>query len=566
MINLYYGPVINPKTLLNYLALPRCLIAVGSDGNIIWIEDDIEASAIHSAIALRGLEEDEYKLVDFSAKPGEFIIPGLIDTHVHACQFPNLGIGGDLQLLDWLFEYVFPTESKFENNAYAERAYNSVIDRSIASGTTTSCYYGSLHLDATKILADIIHKKGQRAFVGKCNMDWNCPGYYIEKTPEASLEDTIKLIEHIQALPLSHANEPLVQPIITPRFALSCSNKLLTKLGELAKSMPHIAIQTHISENRREVEDAMRRFGTDSYAAIYDEFGLLRNNTVLGHGVWLTEKEMKLIAARGAGVAHCPTSNFYLSSGMARVGMLLDHGVKVGLGTDVGGGYNPSILYTIQMASTASKMVAVQTELDEERRQRRLAHKHCRRGKHGHGRHAHGRHGKEGRFDVAFDGEEEEEEEEEEPVPPPGPEPDHHHHHHAPPAHCHAPFANKKLETATLLYLATLGGANVCCLQDRIGSFEVGKAFDALYVSMDDAWGNPAVWGPMNEAEKAKEVTKEEEKEKERKDEEEKLRRWLERFLFCGDNRNVRRVWVQGLVVGGADGTRAGGDPDENEG
>lgn len=111
MINLYYGPVINPKTLTNYLALPWCLIAVGSDGNIIWIEDDIEPSAIHSVIALRGLKDDEYKLVDFSAKPGEFIMPGLIDTHVvrtshhrahrglsifapiqHACQFPNLGM------------------------------------------------------------------------------------------------------------------------------------------------------------------------------------------------------------------------------------------------------------------------------------------------------------------------------------------------------------------------------------------------------------------------------------------------------------------------------------------
>jgi len=160
-------------------------------------------------------------------------------------------------------------------------------------------------------------------------MDWNCPGYYIEKTPEASMCDTIKLIDHIRTLPRSCAGETLVHPIITPRFALSCSDKLLTDLGTLAASLPHVSIQTHISENRREVEDAVRRFGTDSYAAIYDKFGLLRNNTILGHGVWLTRKEMKLIAKRGAGVAHCPTSNFYLGSGMARVGLLLDHGIKV---------------------------------------------------------------------------------------------------------------------------------------------------------------------------------------------------------------------------------------------
>jgi guanine deaminase len=159
-------------------------------------------------------------------------------------------------------------------------------------------------------------------------MDWNCPGYYIEKTPEASLKDTIKLVEYIQALPLSHGDQPLVYPIITPRFALSCSDKLLADLGKYAASLPHVAIQTHISENKRETEDAVRRFG-ESYAAVYDRYGLLRNNTVLGHGVWLTEEEMELIAKRGAGVAHCPTSNFYLSSGMAKVGLMLDYGVKV---------------------------------------------------------------------------------------------------------------------------------------------------------------------------------------------------------------------------------------------
>lgn len=160
-------------------------------------------------------------------------------------------------------------------------------------------------------------------------MDWDCPDDYIEPSAEVSLEDTKKLIKHIQDLPLSPVNERLVHPIITPRFALSCSKQLLTELGKLAESLPHVPIQTHISENRKEVRDALERFGTDSYAEIYQQYGLLRPNTILGHGVWLTEKEMDLIAVQGAGVAHCPTSNFYLTSGMARVGLLLDHGVKV---------------------------------------------------------------------------------------------------------------------------------------------------------------------------------------------------------------------------------------------
>lgn len=208
------------------------------------------------------------------------------------------------------------------------------------------------------------------------------------------------------------------------------------------------------------------------------------------------------------------------------------------------------MLYTIQMASTASKMVFVQSELDEERRQQRREHgKHGKRGKHGkhgkHGRHAqdrshspssssdseesdgkathhhrHDKHGHRGHHG-------------------------HHHHHHR----CHTPtikgpFTDKKLEVATLLYLATLGGANLCCLQDRIGSFAVGKAFDALHVSLDDASKNPAVWG---------EGVDESEKERNEKN----LRRWLERFLFGGDNRNVRRVFVQGVVIGGVDVTQS---------
>lgn len=188
-------------------------------------------------------------------------------------------------------------------------------------------------------------------------------------------------------------------------------------------------------------------------------------------------------------------------------------------------------------------MVFLQSELEEECRQQRG--KHHKHGKHSrHDRHSkdvdaqesssnlelegehrkHGRHGPHGHH---------------------GHHSPHHHEHECPVPITKRPFAKKKLEVATLLYLATLGGANVCCLQDRIGSFAVGKAFDALYVSLDNAAGNPAVWGQGVD-----------EQEKERT--ERNLRRWLERFLFCGDNRNVRRVFVQGMQIGGADVTQRG--------
>ena len=160
-------------------------------------------------------------------------------------------------------------------------------------------------------------------------MNWHCPDYYIENSVQESISATVDLIQYIQAFPLSPAQEPLVHPVITPRFAISCTPELLAQLGDLAGTMPNVAIQTHISENPKEVEDTLKYFNADSYAGVYDKFKLLRRNTILAHGVWLTEKEMALIAKRGAGLSHCPTSNFYLSSGMARVGLLLDHGVKV---------------------------------------------------------------------------------------------------------------------------------------------------------------------------------------------------------------------------------------------
>ncbi|KAI6109740.1 hypothetical protein F5141DRAFT_1215220 [Pisolithus sp. B1] len=432
----YLGPVINPKTSTHFDALPNGLIVVDPRGNIErLIETLLRGSELQDALTQIGLPDGTYTLVTLA--PGEFIMPGLIDTHIHACQLPNLGLGGDYELLDWLEKYTYPTERNFFKLDFAARVYPEIVKRIINSGTTTSCYYGTLHLEATKLLADVVYKKGQRAFVGKCNMDRNCPPDYIEPSAKVSRETTELLVTHIQNLPRSSAGEPLVRPVITPRFAIS-----------------HIYPRTS-KKSRRPWNCSP---DCTSYAGVYDKYNLLRRNTILAHGVYLTDEEMELIAQRGAGVSHCPASNFYLGSGMARVRKLLEHGV--GLGTDVSGGNNPSLLYAIQMASNTSKMVAI----------------------------------------LPNDG-------------------------------------GKKFDTAMLLYLATLGGAEVCCLQDRIGSFEQGKAFDALLVNVRDDSGNPAVWGgDLAEGDYL---------------EKEVLKEWLERFFFCGDDRNIRQVIVQGSVIGG---------------
>ncbi|KAG8928131.1 hypothetical protein FRC02_007341 [Tulasnella sp. 418] len=324
-----YGGLIHALSLREIQALPRGLIAISEAGIIEWIEEDVEPSSLQEVVAKRGWALEDVDFLELAE--GEWIMPGFVDTHTHAPQFPNMGIGGQYELLDWLANITFPTEAKFADVNFAREAYTSVVQRVLNCGTTTCCYYGTLHLEATKILADISHKKGQRAFVGKCNMDRHAADTYQEESAEQSLTDTKALIEYIRGLELQSSSlPPLVRPILTPRFAITCSPPLLSGLGEMAAADPTLHIQTHISENRSEVEFTKSLFPEcDSYAGVYDRYGLLRNNTILAHACLLEESELQLVREREAGISHCPTSNFHLRSGLAKVGEMLDRGIKV---------------------------------------------------------------------------------------------------------------------------------------------------------------------------------------------------------------------------------------------
>lgn len=161
-------------------------------------------------------------------------------------------------------------------------------------------------------------------------MDRNSSPSYVEPSPELSIEDTKSLIEYIHTLSALPTGSALVHPIITPRFAIACSSELLQGLGELAATDQSVAIQTHISENASEIQFTKELFpDAPHYAGVYDMYGLLRHNTVLGHACHFSEEEIALVKERNAGIAHCPTSNFNIRSGMAKVGMYLDRGIKV---------------------------------------------------------------------------------------------------------------------------------------------------------------------------------------------------------------------------------------------
>lgn len=281
------------------------------------------------------------------------------DTHIHASQYPNAGIFGSSTLLDWLDTYTFPLEASLSDPAKARRVYARVIRKTLSHGTTCAAYYATIDVATTNLLAELCLAHGQRALVGRVCMDSDlAPPYYRDRSAESALAAARACIARIRELDPAGK---LVRPVITPRFAPACSRELMRGLGALAAETG-LPVQTHISENAAEVALVGRLFPEESssYAAVYDAFGLLTDRTILAHAVHLTEDEARLVAERGSMVSHCPCSNSALGSGAAPVRRLLrDHGVACGLGTDVSGGYSPSVLETARQAVLVSRHVAL---------------------------------------------------------------------------------------------------------------------------------------------------------------------------------------------------------------
>ena len=280
---------------------------------------------------------------------GQFIIPGLIDTHVHAPQYKFTGTGTDVPLMEWLQKYTFPTESSYKDLNAAAHRYDLLVKRFLANGTTTATYFGTIHLEANKILVDSIIALGQRAVVGKVNMDRESPDSYVEST-EQGLIDAEEFVKFTLA-----KNSSRIYPCITPRFIPTCTVESMKGLSAIAKKYD-VHIQSHISECCGEVSFVRHlhpEHKTDAH--VFDEVGLLTNKSLMAHGTLLTDDDIRLLAARGTSVSHCPLSNFFLGDACFRVNNAMKLGLKVGLGTDVAGGISPSMLSSIRMAVVNSR-------------------------------------------------------------------------------------------------------------------------------------------------------------------------------------------------------------------
>jgi len=262
------------------------------------------------------------------------VVPGFVDTHLHAPQLEMIGSYGG-HLLEWLNRYTFPTEAKFRDPLHAAVIARAFFDELLRNGTLCALIFSTIHAEATEIFFAEAERRGFRGIIGKTMMDRNAPPALLEN-PRESYEQSRVLLQKWH-------KRGLLRYAITPRFAPTSTPELLEAAGQLKREFPDAYVHTHISENQNEVLWVQQLFDEAEYADVYDRYGLLDERAVLAHGVWLTAEELDLLARRGARIAHCPNSNLFLGSGLFRLHRTLQAGVGVGLGTDIGAGTTPSM-------------------------------------------------------------------------------------------------------------------------------------------------------------------------------------------------------------------------------
>ncbi|XP_066021752.1 guanine deaminase-like isoform X2 [Pocillopora verrucosa] len=419
--HVFSGTLVHSTAANRMEICPKRIIGVDHDGKIVFIDN---ASCMEELAERFGFNErDVITLKENSIYSLEQAMMCLSYSGLESIHFP---LKQDLQTKNLL-------------RMHTEKLWL------LKNGTTTASYFATIHYDATVVLCDVIAELGQRAYVGKVCMDRNSPNYYIEGT-----EDSVKNADRIITYILGMKN-PLITPVITPRFVLSCTSDLMKKLGNLAKDY-NLPIQSHLNENKKEISLVKEEFPNESYTAVYDKHNLLNGKTYMAHCCHSTEEEINLMLERNSAVAHCPTSNFNIRSGVADIRHYLNKKIKVGLGTDVSGGESPSMLVAIRDCVKASNVISF---------------------------------GKSEEFTA--------------------------------------------LTYEEAFFLATLGGSQVLGLDDKIGNFKVGKDFDALLIDVEV----PDSPFDCFDADDSKDA--------------------VQKFLYLGDDRNIRQVYVAGKLVTGED-------------
>ncbi len=334
MNRIYKANILFTKEKSRFEILENGYIAVDDNGCVIGVAKD-----------LASIDGEGAEIIDFGDR---LLIPAMNDLHVHAPQYRNQGIAMDLELLPWLENYTFPEEMKYADTAYAERMYRRFVRDLWRFGTMRSCVFATIHTESTRLLMNIFEEAGMGALVGKVGMNRNCP--------EGLSESVESYIEGMEAL-MKEKGKSLVGTIITPRFVPTCTPEMLRACGELAAKY-HLPVQSHLSENKDEIAwVAELEPESTCYGDAYNRYGLFgQTPTIMAHCVWSEGNEVELMKRNNVMVAHCPTSNFNVASGMAPIRRYLNEGLRVGLGSDISGGHDLSIFRMMVYAIQVSKM------------------------------------------------------------------------------------------------------------------------------------------------------------------------------------------------------------------
>ena len=375
----------SPDAVGKVRAVERAILAVCQHSGVVqWVWDAASARMLSALPAFEawGAAEVAAAEADTSTtlhdvEGDDFVCPGFVDLHHHAPQEVFSGTASDKPLMEWLEAYTFPSEMRMSCAETAAADYARVVRKSVRNGTTTSVYFATTHVDASIALADACRDAGQRAYIGHLTMDRNAPDSYRQASADQALSETAAFFERLgrseedgsRGCDEQEQQRPrprLVQPILTPRFVPTSSAELLHGLGAFRAGVheragvaePPVLVTTHVSESLDEVAFvkalAGEHSGEERDVAILAAAGLLRDS-VLAHCVHLTDDEMRAAARARAGIAHCPLSNCFFAHAPLKARRAVEvHGVAVGLGTDVAGGYDPSMLSAVRHCVTTS--------------------------------------------------------------------------------------------------------------------------------------------------------------------------------------------------------------------
>lgn len=331
------GKILSPISTKRVLFLDPGYLILSDDGRIEQVVNDMPTEQLRN-----------FQFSDHSEK---LILPGFIDIHNHLPQFTLSGLFKGT-LLEWLDNIVFPSEERFSSPEIAESFAEKFFQELLRMGTTTTSSYVTIHKEATDIAFQKAEASGIRAFLGNVLMDRDVPDY-LRKDTEELLSDSKELIEKWDGI-----DDGRLRYVLTPRYVPSCTLDLLNGIGRIAVEYD-VHIQSHLAESMSEIAAVMRMYPDfKNYTDVYHKTGLLTDKTIMAHCIYLEENEIDLLKRTGTKISHCPSSNRFLQSGIMPYRKLEKKGMTIGLGTDVGAGYNLSMFSEMKEAIETSKTIS----------------------------------------------------------------------------------------------------------------------------------------------------------------------------------------------------------------